>query len=390
MKKILFIFLILNCSLYISVAQVQQQIVQQKWVARYNGPGNGIDQATSIAVDGSGNVYVIGQSPGIGTGLDYATIKYNSLGVQQWVQRYNGPGNSHDYVILMVLDGSGNVYVTGGSWGSGTSFDVATIKYNSAGVQQWIHRYNGINNGNDIASAIVLDAQGNVYIAGYTNYIYDDYLTIKYNSEGVLQWAQTYNNFDVFGDDYGSALALDPSGNVYTTGYSQGLGGGFDFATVKYNSSGVEQWVQKYAGSTGLDDFAVSISPDGSGNVVITGSSSDQLTTYDYTTIKYNSSGVQQWLQKYNGVLNGGELATKITLDGSSNLIVTGSSYGSNGAPDYATVKYNSAGVQQWVARYNGPASGHDGASLVVTDASGNVYVTGESTGNGTSRDYPQ
>jgi len=51
-------------------------------------------------------------------------------------------------------------------------------------------------------------------------------------------------------------------------------------------------------------------------------------------------------------------------------------------------VKYNSAGVQQWAARYNGPASGHDGASLVVTDPSGNIFVTGESTGNDTARDY--
>jgi hypothetical protein len=72
-------------------------------------------------------VYVTGSS--IGTNYDYATIKYNSSGVQQWVIRYNGPGNSYDYASSLAVDGSGNVYVTGVSFGSGTYYDYATIKY---------------------------------------------------------------------------------------------------------------------------------------------------------------------------------------------------------------------------------------------------------------------
>ncbi|MBK6772393.1 MAG: SBBP repeat-containing protein [Ignavibacteria bacterium] len=76
--------------------------------------------ATSLAVDGSGNVYVTGYSTGSGQRFDYATIKYNSSGVQQWVARYNGPGNSIDYANSLAVDGSGNVYVTGISDGSGT------------------------------------------------------------------------------------------------------------------------------------------------------------------------------------------------------------------------------------------------------------------------------
>src|SRR5512133_3565456 len=70
--------------------------VHEAWVGRYNGPGNGQDYATAMAVDASGNVYVTGESSGSGTDLDYATIKYNSAGQRQWVARYNGPGNSVD------------------------------------------------------------------------------------------------------------------------------------------------------------------------------------------------------------------------------------------------------------------------------------------------------
>src|SRR6266516_6773880 len=100
--------------------------------------GDSYDGATAIDVDDSGNVYVTGSSTGSGTGSDYATIKYDSLGQEQWVARYNGPGNDADLATGIAIDGSGNVYVTGGSAG-----DYATVKYDSAGQQQWVARYNG-------------------------------------------------------------------------------------------------------------------------------------------------------------------------------------------------------------------------------------------------------
>src|SRR4029453_19167782 len=78
---------------------------------------------------GSGNVYVTGTSHGgLGAYDDYATIKYNSLGDTLWVQRYNGPGNAGDAATSIAVDGSGNVYVTGYSAGNG-QMDYATIKY---------------------------------------------------------------------------------------------------------------------------------------------------------------------------------------------------------------------------------------------------------------------
>ncbi len=95
-----------------------------------------MDYAYAIALDNLGNIYVTGVSWGSGTDYDYATVKYDSSGVEQWVERYNGPGNGSDVARAIALDNSGNIYVTGVSWGSGTDYDYATIKYLQVGVEE--------------------------------------------------------------------------------------------------------------------------------------------------------------------------------------------------------------------------------------------------------------
>ena len=95
-------------------------------MARYDG-----GSARALAVDAAGNVYVTGGSDGSGTGRDYATLKYDSDGNELWVARYDGPGSAIDNAQALALDAAGNVYVTGESWGSGTNLDYATVKYDS-------------------------------------------------------------------------------------------------------------------------------------------------------------------------------------------------------------------------------------------------------------------
>src|ERR1022692_2018318 len=123
----------------------------QTWAQRYNGPGNGDDEAYAIAVDGGSNVIVTGRSSGGASGYDYATIKYSSAGVPLWTNRYNGPGNGDDEPSGVAVDGGSNVIVTGYSTSSGGNYDYATIKYSSDGVPLWTNRYNGPGNMEDVA-----------------------------------------------------------------------------------------------------------------------------------------------------------------------------------------------------------------------------------------------
>lgn len=114
---------LVHTSIFVAIlaaASTSYSQVAQEWVQIYNGPGNGLDIAFSIVVDNLGNVYVAGNSPGTTSANDITTIKYNSAGQQQWVQRYNGPGNSDDGTNgtnAIAVDNSGNVYVAG--WSAG-------------------------------------------------------------------------------------------------------------------------------------------------------------------------------------------------------------------------------------------------------------------------------
>jgi hypothetical protein len=218
--------------------------VDTAWVRRYNGPGNGGDIAAAIAVDGAGNVYVTGYSStnvNWPYDFDYLTVKYNSDGDEQWTERYIGPGiagSNDDYALALAVDGAGNVYVTGHSPGSTTNDDIATIKYYPNGDTAWVRRYNGPANDVDCGNAIAVDSAGNVYVTGYSYdpATSDNYLTIKYNSTGDMLWQIEYNG-PGDGGDYVNAMTMDDLGNIYITGRSFGgwsPQGMDDYATIKY------------------------------------------------------------------------------------------------------------------------------------------------------------
>ncbi len=366
----------------------------QQWIAQYNGPGNGLDEAHAITVDASGNVYVTGWSYGNATtGFDYATVKYNSAGTQQWASRYNNTTNGTDEAWDIGVDNSGNVYVTGTSDGSGSNSAATTLKYNSAGVQQWANRYDGAGGAIDAAYAIFVDpATGDSYITGYTfqstaqSY---NYITIEYNTAGAQQWATTYNGPDSKHDE-ARAITVDASGNVYVTGYSQtSVLTNYDYATVKYNSTGAQQWAQRYNGTGNDYDRANAIAVDASLNVIVTGKSVGASTAAeDIVTIKYNNAGTQQWLQRYNGPSNGYDEGKGLTTDATGAVYVTGYSFTTGANNDYITMKYDAAGTQEWITKYNGTGNNADQAAAIAIDNIGNVYISGLSKGSGTNEDY--
>jgi uncharacterized delta-60 repeat protein len=363
-----------------------------KWVKSYNGPGNSNDEAVALAIDDDGNVYVTGAGTGEGTGFDYVTIKYDKNGNTKWVRRYNGPGNDFDRPAALAVDDNGNVYITGGSTGIGTGLDYTTIKYDDDGHLKWVKQYNGPLNSLDRANALALDGKGNVYVTGFISTLSDeegnlsDIVTIKYNTSGRQQWATVS---DGRARDEANALVLDAAGNVYITGLSRTveLDPDHDFVTIKYNTAGVQQWLQLfispgYEQAGGANDLVL----DEAGNVYVTGGLSVK-NELDYATLKYNNNGVLQWAVTHDGIANYRDNANAIGIDHNGNIYITGQS-----EYDYYTIKYNLNGVQKKALRYDGPGDrlpgGIDMANALAVDREGHVHVTGGITRNNVDVDF--
>ena len=368
--------------------------VPHEWLARYNGPGNSGDYAYAIAVDSNDNIYVTGGSYGSGTDLDYATVKYSADSNQPvWVARYSGPGNAGDWAKAIAVDSNDNIYVTGVSYVSGTDYDYATIKYSPDTNQPvWVARYNGPAGKDDVAFAIVVDSKDNIYVTGRSHgYGTDnDYATIKYSADANEPiWVARYNGP---GDDYDGAraIALDSKDNIYVTGWSIGSANDYDYATIKYSpDTNHPVWVARYNGPGNGYDWAEAMAVDSSDNIYVTGRSPGSSTDNDYATVRYSPDSNQPvWVARYNSPGND-DVAIAIAIDSRDDIYVTGSTYPPGDYPDYLTIKYSpDSNEAVWVARYNGPGNRYDEPTAVALDSNDNIYVTGWSYDFVTSADY--
>jgi len=432
----------------------------EAWVERYNNDSvNGDDEASDMAIgQSSGNVFVTGTSLGSQTGPDFFTISYDSVGNTLMSSRSDGPSHLGDFVNDIAVDRFGNFSTTGYSYRGNPNdperhSDYFTVKYNSSGKEIWEVRYDGRRNGDDKATAIAVDTAGNVYVTGMSedseskqsDIIHKDYYTIKYDADrGREVWGARYDN-SINGHDEATAIAVDSSEHVYVTGRSQGNGSGFDYFTIKYDSSGNVIWSARYNNEpVNGNDEAVALAVDTAGIVYVTGRSEGEGTGFDIVTIKYNTITNESLIARYNNnLVNGNDEAAAIAVDSGGNVYVTGFSSneidndyvtikylpdltvdtnwgpdgvlrydGGNGADeaadiaidstgiyvtgrsqgsdtsfDYLTIKYDSSGNMVWRVRYD-HSGGDDEARAIIADSAGNVYVTGKSQGGGTGFDY--
>ncbi len=403
------------------------------------------DYGRAIAVDGSGNVYVTGETyssgwvsggwntvlgggSGGGGPYDGYVVKLNAAGAHVWSTYLGGSGN--DFGRGVAVDGSGNVYVTGdtttsgwvsGGWHStlsGTS-DAFVVKLNAMGAPLWSTYLGGSSA--EYGYAIAVDSSGNSYTTG-SSYSAGwvsggwhttlsgptDAFVVKLSSAGAHVWS-TYLGGTA--DDTGYGIALDGSGNAYVTGETKSTGwvsggwkttygGGYaDAFVVKLNASGTHAW-STYLGGT-LADTGYGIAVDASGEAYATGitaspswvSGGGQTTlsgTEDAYVVKLNAAGAHLWSTFLGGTDD--DYGRGIAVDGSGNAYVTGGTFSPGwvgggwnasfgGFDDAYVVKLNGGGVHQW-STYLGGAGDDYGAGIAV-DGTGKIYVTGTTTSAG-------
>lgn len=354
-------------------------IVKESWAQNFSSNTiPSIDYVNAMVVDSAGDVYVTGYSEATISGGDYLTIKYNQFGDTIWTRRYDGGGNDYDEPTGIAIDSRGNVVVTGYSYNPHGDADYLTLKYDSGGIFLWAHQYGGSADSSDVATGLAVDADGNVYVIGYS---YDgpndfDFLTIKYTADGIAEWVRRFDG-GAHGADVPIAVAAGPTGQISLTGYMSGVDDGFDAVTVAYLPDGTEAWHDSYNGPSNLDDLSTSIVIDPAGNTFVAGYSFTAGEHHDYLTMKYDATGSRRWEAKYNGVVNGDDRATALTLDQAGNIIVSGLSSVSGRMFDCITIKYNTDGQELWRRVFSSAPGKNSIPTSAVVDRSSNIVITG-------------
>jgi hypothetical protein len=336
-------FLLLGIAFCFSTSLMFAQSLQ--WYKNWNSSGTQTDIGSAIAVDASGNEYVTGGANyPQGSDRYIETIKYNSSGVQQWVQSVNVASTSgncdFEYGYCIAVDNKGDVWVAAAAYSAttGEDDDLTLIKYNaSTGAVQtnYPKHYTDLDYCNGGASprgcCLAVFDSTHVYIGGST---YADstgkwaFIVLKDNPAGT-GWAWTYTKSGTSAGTGKEHCATDLKADtnyVYATGWIQNTSQGKDCWTVKLNAStGALVWGQAYNnGSVNGDDVSNAMALDGNKNVYIAGYSTSSSNGKDALIVKYNSSGTLQWAKTYNNSsYNKDEVYTDIRY-GKDTLIYTG------------------------------------------------------------------
>lgn len=336
-----------------------------------------MDNALDIASDGFGFIYVTGFVFD-GVQGDYLTMKYNAEGDTMWTRIYDSGDN--DIARSVTVDEAGYVYVTGskGKGEIGDTGDFLTIKYDPSGNLQWDKLYDSQYGKGEHATGVASYGTESIYVTGYSWNGFDwDYLTVKYDSAGEYQWHRIFDS-DYSDNPYG--VAVDDDGDVYVTGRT----GGSDWSnclTVKYGSLEGELWNEQYASDK--MDYGADVAVDGNDFAYVVGNTGFANDSTDYLVIKYDAlNGNEIWSKLYDYEFT--DLAQAVAVDDSGNIYVTGHCYDGIGY-DWLTVEFDPSGSVVWDTVYD---SGEDDFAYgIALDDEGSIYVTGYSMVGGGNAD---
>ena len=417
--------------------------------------GSSIDTGQGVAVDGAGNVYTTGFFQGTadfdpGPGTQNRTSAGSS---DIFLARLTGDRvHRSDSEMVLALTGqssegagvatddAGNIYVTGTFSGTvdfdpgagitslsstAGNGDVFVAKYAFNGALLWAKAIGGINT--EEPRGIAVDSEGNVYTTGAFLGMADfdpgpgtfnlssaglqDIFVSKLDGAGNFLWAKAMGGSD---PDSASAIAVDATGNIYTTGFFQGTAdfdpgiaiisltsaGGADIFVSKLDTNGNFLWVRAM-GSTSFNDQGFGIALDSAGHVYATGcftgtvdfdpsAGSFNLTSAgnrDVFVSKLDSAGNLVWAKAMGG--SSADEGRGIAVDGAGNVSITGAfsttvdfdpstdifNLTSTGGFDAFVSKLDTAGNFLWAKAMGGAST--DGAQGVALDGAGNVYTIG-------------
>lgn len=287
----------------------------------------------------------------------------------------------------------------------------------------WTRRHDvGAPNNHERSFQFVVDSQDSIIVAGYSEDTYE-FLTVKWNSQGVLQWAHLFR--DGLADE-AYKIGIDDEDNVYVAGHSLD-GSTFlkNFMTVSIDPAGNTRWFRRHALGGTIQPTAIAVNPDGRCSVV------GHPGGGTVVTVAYDRDGNQLWEDSYYPVLiaansaamasdgalyisgvsvNGGHIMCygptgilewqfehdrpgfpiwsnyrRIKVDSQDRVIACGQADGLGGYTDWSTVCVDRSGNLIWEDYVNGYESNDEWAEALAIGSDDSVYVGGKICNNSTS-----
>jgi uncharacterized delta-60 repeat protein len=235
-----------------------------------------------------------------------------------WVHTWGGA--SYEDTRDVAVDGDGNIYVLGQteSFGAGKQ-DSLVLKYSPAGSLLWAKTWGGIKN--EYPRSIQLLPDENIAVGGYMQSYgagMDDIYILKYDSNGVLLSQKTWGTT---GYERAEDMAVDAEGALYFVGSYFPTGGKPDFMAIKLSSEGIAEWAKTWGGG-GLD-VAKCVAIDIQGNVLVAGNPDSDALSYDAVLLDITTSGNLQWAKSWGG--DGINIVDSIATDASNRIYLAGS-----------------------------------------------------------------
>jgi hypothetical protein len=264
------------------------------------------------------------------------------------------------------------------------------LKVSAASEPLWEAVLDGGALGDDCASDVVCDRDGNVYVTGWCNDAAGyRFWTLKLDAgDGGVVWQATYSNGS--GQDMATALCLDAQRNVYVTGSSRNATaaadhGTTDAATVKYDSGGVQQWVARSDGPRHGGESVNDIALGSSGALFVTGSSDGPLgstrTDSDIVLIRLTTGGAQTWLRTLDNASHWSNLGLVVRVGKANSAYVAGTMWNkANTRCKGIVARWRASGTLMW-GRIWGSSGGRSAAfNDMVIDGSGTSWCAGYMT----------
>ena len=375
------------------------------WNKNFLGADGLVDSASAVAVDASGNVVVVGSEETVATGKDWKIIKYDPAGTILYQASYNGPDSLEDVATGVAVDSTGNIWVVGYETRidptNGPQHDWRITKYSpdlSTALVSFPYDYEPPPNDptvdgykNDEARAVAVDASDNVIIAGFVNAWAGgpdnyDWLIQKYDSSGAFIWEYFYP-YPAGGNDIPSSVAVDSTGAVVIAGNVTSGPALTDWFVLKLDSAGGYLYESAIGGGSGLFG-ANSVSIDKTTDDIVVGGYADDGTTVstDWFILKYDPTlAGAYWVQGYAGLQALDDRVMGVAVDAQGEVMVSGFINDYPADQDWFVAKLKGVdGNPLWTFPINDAANPVETIGGMAMSSIGQVYISGmQDTGSG-------